>query len=315
MQWRPTVQSGWSSAPTRPRPCLTAGPLARCSVEGRELLAIQLSGKQSGRHHQKVKVKVRLLGVCACLPLAVNMPQENLQHQPWLFRHTQPGWQFTHWLYYVTTLLQLVGGIHGNEQACPEVLLRLVHHLAGLYGRSRRITHLLDATDIHILPVSKPQPASWPSAILSTNSTVGHHMHATHTECCSALLPSISVKRARVGIVNDAPYSPACVHIGWPVTMVYCGHHLNCGWPSQWLHVKSPWQCVQTNPMCYPGQAAHALVPLLLLVLLLLLLLPVNPDGREADTRFNARGKDLNRNFPLDPLPFCEYAHHCTSFL
>lgn len=30
----------------------------------------------------------------------------------------------------------------------------------------------------------------------------------------------------------------------------------------------------------------------------------VNPDGCEADTRVNANAKDLNRNFPLDPLPF-----------
>jgi succinylglutamate desuccinylase len=50
--------------------------------------------------------------------------------------------------------LQLVGGIHGNEQACPELLLRLVHHLASGYGTSRRTTDLLDNTDIYVLPVS-----------------------------------------------------------------------------------------------------------------------------------------------------------------
>lgn len=53
------------------------------------------------------------------------------------------------------TLLQVVGGIHGNEQACPELLLRLVHHLASNYGANSRITALLDITDIHILPVSE----------------------------------------------------------------------------------------------------------------------------------------------------------------
>jgi hypothetical protein len=64
--------------------------------------------------------------------------------------------------------LQLVGGIHGNEQACPELLLRLVHHLASGYGTSRRTTELLDNTDVYVLPVSKynnrtkPRPACFP---------------------------------------------------------------------------------------------------------------------------------------------------------
>lgn len=50
---------------------------------------------------------------------------------------------------------KVVGGIHGNEQACPEVLLRFVHHLASSYGRCRRVTALLDSTDIYVLPVSE----------------------------------------------------------------------------------------------------------------------------------------------------------------
>jgi hypothetical protein len=53
-----------------------------------------------------------------------------------------------------------VGGIHGNEQACPELLLRLVHHLASGYGSNSRITRLLDSTDVYVLPVSECQPSA-----------------------------------------------------------------------------------------------------------------------------------------------------------
>lgn len=48
-----------------------------------------------------------------------------------------------------------MGGIHGNEQACPELLLRLVHHLASGYGSNSRITRLLDSTDVYVLPLSE----------------------------------------------------------------------------------------------------------------------------------------------------------------
>lgn len=179
------VPSGWSNAQTCPCTCLTAGPLAHCSVEGRELLAIQLTGKQSGRHHQKVKVKVRLLVVCVlvCLWLPPCARRTcNISHGYCI--HGKPGWPFTHLLSCVATLLQLVGGIHGNEQACPELLLRLVHHLASLYGRSRRITRLLDATDIHILPVSKPQPTSYVSA---TNHYWCCQLRQHSHSCCTHL--------------------------------------------------------------------------------------------------------------------------------
>jgi succinylglutamate desuccinylase len=55
----------------------------------------------------------------------------------------------------VLICMQLVGGIHGNEQACPELLLRLVNHLVSGYGSNSRITRLLDSTDVYVLPVSE----------------------------------------------------------------------------------------------------------------------------------------------------------------
>jgi carboxypeptidase D len=30
----------------------------------------------------------------------------------------------------------------------------------------------------------------------------------------------------------------------------------------------------------------------------------MNPDGHESDTRLNSNGYDLNRNFPLDAMPY-----------
>lgn len=51
---------------------------------------------------------------------------------------------------------QIVAGIHGDEAACPELLLRLLGYLASRYSDHGRCASLLDAVELHALPVMNP---------------------------------------------------------------------------------------------------------------------------------------------------------------
>lgn len=83
--------------------------------------------------------------------------------------------------------LQVVGNIHGNEQANREVLLRLVHHLADGYSRRRRVTQLLDNVNIHILPSMNPGVRSARDGVLPrvTESVDGIDAVLCNVLCCS----------------------------------------------------------------------------------------------------------------------------------
>ncbi|KAK3727871.1 hypothetical protein QZH41_010597, partial [Actinostola sp. cb2023] len=52
--------------------------------------------------------------------------------------------------------IKFVANIHGNEVIGKEVLLHLIRYLCHNYNKNQRITHLINATRIHILPSMNP---------------------------------------------------------------------------------------------------------------------------------------------------------------
>ena len=57
---------------------------------------------------------------------------------------------------YLEPMVKYVGNMHGNEVVSRQLLIYLAEYLAGHYGQERRVTNLLNHTEIFLLPSLNP---------------------------------------------------------------------------------------------------------------------------------------------------------------